>query len=172
MVKWPSTQSATIVAPGTEAHSISHLILNHGCMLSAQQVTLSPRIQRPLTWLNIQPTVSPLIVSAQLLLIHLKGKFTMNMTQATGPGGVPTASLITSGVALEGKQLIKDGDNLSLTHGYAMAALVLVFTPILALHLLTGARLRWMNYTLFTLVAVVGLVCGFYDSMSYNRVCF
>lgn len=95
----------------------------------------------------------------------------MNMTQATGPGGVPAASLASSGVALEGEQLIRDGDNLSLTHGYAMAALVVVFTPILALHLLLGARLRWMNYTAFTLVALVGLVCGFYDSMTYNRVC-
>ena len=93
------------------------------------------------------------------------------MTQATGPGGVPAASFASSGVTLEGKQIIKDGDNLSLTHGYAMLALVIVFAPILALHMLTGARLRWINYTAFTLVALVGLVCGFYHSMTYNRVC-
>jgi hypothetical protein len=95
----------------------------------------------------------------------------MDMTQATGPGGVPAASSISSGITLTGNQYIKDGDELSVTHGYAMAALVLVFTPILILHLLSGARLRWINYTVFILVAVLGLVCGFYDSMTYNRVC-
>jgi hypothetical protein len=95
----------------------------------------------------------------------------MNMTQATGPGGVPLASSTSSGVTLTGQQYIADGDDVSVTHGYVMGALVLLIAPILVLHLFTQARLRWITYTVFVLVALVGFAGGFYDSTYYNRVC-
>lgn len=95
----------------------------------------------------------------------------MDMTQATGQGGVPPASSVSSGVTFNGEKYVQDGDYVSVTHGYIMAASVLIFTPILILHLLSGARLRWLNYTIFVLIALVGLACGFYDSTYYNRVC-
>jgi hypothetical protein len=106
-----------------------------------------------------------------MLLIVPTGKFTVDMTQATSQGGVPAASSVSSGVTFNGKKYVQDGDYVSVTHGYVMAAFVLIFTPFLIVHLLSGARLRWLNYTIFTLVGVVGLACGFYDSTYYNRVC-
>jgi cytochrome b561 len=50
-----------------------------------------------------------------------------------------------------------------------MAALIIVFTPLLVLHLQTKAPWRWLQYTLFTLVVILGFSIGFYDSMNYNR---
>jgi hypothetical protein len=94
----------------------------------------------------------------------------MDMVQATGPGGVPAAASVSSGVTFEGKKYVNDADFVSVTHGYLMAALVLICTPLLILHLLSGARLRWMNYTLFILVLLTGWAFGIFDSKIYNRV--
>lgn len=105
------------------------------------------------------------------LLIKSNRKITMDMVQATGPGAVPEASTISSGVTLNGKQYIKNGDDFAVTHGYAMEALLILFTPLLMLHVFSGARFRWINYTIFDIVAVVGLAAGFYDSTIYTRVC-
>jgi hypothetical protein len=94
----------------------------------------------------------------------------MNMTQATGPGGIPVASSASSGIIFTGNQYIEDGDEVSVIHSYAMAALLIFFAPTLILHPLSGARLWWITDTVFIIVAVVGFTCGFYDSTYYNRV--
>jgi len=57
----------------------------------------------------------------------------MDMIQATGLGGVPVAVSSMSGVTLIGNQFIEDGDDASITHGYSMAALQLVFTALLCI---------------------------------------
>jgi hypothetical protein len=94
----------------------------------------------------------------------------MDMVQATGSGGLPAAEAIMSGVTLVGHQYIKDGDFLSQTHGWTMASLVVIFGPILVLHLVSGARFRWISHLFFGVVLVVGLATGIYDSTYYNRV--
>jgi hypothetical protein len=94
----------------------------------------------------------------------------MDMVQATGPGGVPATAFVSSGVTFEGKKYVNDADFVSVTHGYLMAALVIVCTPLLVLHLMTGARLQWMNYTIFILVLLTGWAFGIFDSNTYNRV--
>jgi hypothetical protein len=63
------------------------------------------------------------------------------MIQAISQGGVLDAASVSSGVTFNGKQYIQDGDYVSVTHGYVMAALVLLFPPILILHVLAESRL-------------------------------
>ena len=74
------------------------------------------------------------------------------MIQATGLGVVPVAVSSISGVTLIGNQFIEDGDDASITHGYSMATLLLVFTPLLVLHLISGVRFCWLNYLVFIIV--------------------
>ena len=78
----------------------------------------------------------------------------MDMIQATGLGGVPVAVSSISGVTLIGNQFIEDDDDddASITHGYSMAALLLVFTPVLVPHLISEVQLRWLNYLVFIIV--------------------
>jgi uncharacterized membrane protein len=52
-----------------------------------------------------------------------------------------------------------------------MAALVLVFTPFLMLHLLSKTRLISITYVVFAIVVLLGYVTGIWDSLNYNRVC-
>ena len=80
----------------------------------------------------------------------------MNMVQTTGPGRVPAIVSVSSGVTFEGEKYINDEDFVSVTHGYLMAALVLICTPLLMLYLLSGGRLRWMNYTFSIPVLLTG----------------
>jgi hypothetical protein len=82
------------------------------------------------------PTNNPVSsdpLSADLTQHSTYGKFTMDMIQATGMGGVPVAVSSMSGVTLIGNQFIEDGDDASITHGYSMAALLLVFTALLCI---------------------------------------
>lgn len=95
----------------------------------------------------------------------------MNMVQATGAGGVPLASNITSGATLLGS-LVKDGDKASRAHGFLMALVALVIIPLDAiiiglfkwpmLHVFTG------SFVLFLVLTAMGL--GIYVSTEYNRV--
>jgi len=94
----------------------------------------------------------------------------MDMGQATGIAGVPSSTTQMSGVELVGHQFVCDGDRVALTHGYAMAALVLVLTPFLMLHLLSKTRLISVTYVLFAIVVLLGYVTGIWDSLNYNRV--
>lgn len=95
----------------------------------------------------------------------------MNMIQATGIAGVPDSTTQMSGAELVGHQSINDGDYVALTHGYAMAALVLVFAPFLMLHLLSNIRLISVTYVVFASMVVLGNVSGIWDSLNYNWVC-
>ncbi|KAH8776922.1 hypothetical protein BGZ57DRAFT_854323 [Hyaloscypha finlandica] len=72
------------------------------------------------------------------------------------PGRVPAVVSVSSGFTSEGEKYVNDEDFVSVTHGYLMAALVLICTPLLMLYLLAGARLRWMNYTFFIPVLLTG----------------
>jgi hypothetical protein len=94
----------------------------------------------------------------------------MDMVQATGVAGVPSNTTQMSGVELVGHQFVADGDHVALTHGYAMVVLVLVFTPVLMLHLLSKTRLISVTNVFFTIVALLGYVTGIWDSLNYNRV--
>lgn len=94
----------------------------------------------------------------------------MDMVQATGPGGLPNATNAMSGVTLVGDQYIQDGDYVAQIHGWTMPALAILFTPLLLLHLLSGVRLRCINYTVFIIVLITGLLTAFWDSVNYNRV--
>jgi hypothetical protein len=96
--------------------------------------------------------VSPGSLSADLTQHSTYGKCTVDMVQATGLGGVPVAVSSMSGVTLIGNRFIEDGDDASITHGYSMAALLLVFTPVLVPHLISEVRLRWLNYLVFIIV--------------------
>jgi hypothetical protein len=94
----------------------------------------------------------------------------MNMVQATGPGGVPAVVSVSSGFTFEGEKYVNDEDFVSMTHGYLMVALVLICTPLLMHHLLSGARLRLMNHTFFILVLLTGWALGIFDSNIYDWV--
>jgi hypothetical protein len=118
----------------------------------------------------ISNPVSSDSLSADLTQHSTYGKFTLDMIQATGLGGVPVAVSSMSGVTLTGNQFIEDGDDASITHGYSVAALLLFFTPLLMLHLISGVRLRWLNYLIFIIVLLIRLAAGFFDSTYYNRV--
>jgi hypothetical protein len=114
-----------------------------------------------------RPTSNPVSsdsLSADLTQHSAYGKFTLDMIQATGLGGVPVAVSSMLGVTLTGNQFIEDGDDASITHGYSVAALLLFFTPLLMLHLISGVRLRWLNYLVFIIVLLIGLAAGFFDS--------
>ncbi|KAF8851109.1 hypothetical protein BDZ45DRAFT_808600 [Acephala macrosclerotiorum] len=65
------------------------------------------------------------------------GKFTMHMTQAAVAGQLPNPTKQMSGVTVVGNQYIKNGDIVAPIHGRLMAALVIIFTPLLTLHLLS-----------------------------------
>jgi hypothetical protein len=80
----------------------------------------------------------------------------MNTVQATGPGGVLAVVSVSSRVTFEVEKYVNDEDFVSVTHGYLMAALVLICTPLLMLYLLSGGRLRWMNYTFSIPVLLTG----------------
>lgn len=93
------------------------------------------------------------------------------MIQATGPGGVPPASNITSGATLVGS-LVEDGDSASIAHGFLMAIVALVIIPFDVIiigifkwpmvHVFTG------SLVLFLVLTAMGL--GIYVSTEYNRV--
>ncbi|KAH8687779.1 hypothetical protein BGZ60DRAFT_16143 [Tricladium varicosporioides] len=98
------------------------------------------------------------------------GRFTVDMPHATGNfTGIPPASTVNSGVLIDEDRETRDGDHIALVHGYIMAALILVCTPLLFLHITSQARMIWITSAVFGLVLVVGYVCGIWDSSNYLR---
>lgn len=94
----------------------------------------------------------------------------MDMLQATGSGVLPIGEATMSGVTLIGHQMIKDGDFVSQTHGWTMAASVALLSPIVVLHMISRAQFRWISHMILGSVFIVGLATGLYDSTYYNRV--
>jgi hypothetical protein len=93
----------------------------------------------------------------------------MSLPLATGPSGIPNPSPADYGTQPVGDQYTYEGDILGSLHGYCMAALVIIFTPLLTLHLLSGFRARWVSVVLFIVVLLLGLVTGFFVSVNYLR---
>jgi len=93
----------------------------------------------------------------------------MNLPLATGPSGLPNPSPADNGTQPVGDQYTYEGDILGAFHGYCMAVLVIILTPLLTLHLLSGFRARWISVVLFAIVLLLGLVTGFFVSVNYLR---
>ncbi|KAF4632306.1 hypothetical protein G7Y89_g5820 [Cudoniella acicularis] len=99
------------------------------------------------------------------------GHFTMNMIQATGPGGLPPSqSTIESGAALSGS-LQKDGDKASPGHGILMILITLILIPF---DVIIVGVCKWMrphiiisSFSLILVITSMGL--GIYVSTEYNR---
>ena len=93
----------------------------------------------------------------------------MNLPLATGPSGLPNPSPADNGTQPVGDQYTYEGDILGAFHGYCMAVLVIILTPLLTLHLLSGFRARWISVVLFVIDLLLGLVTGFFVSVNYLR---
>jgi hypothetical protein len=93
----------------------------------------------------------------------------MSLSLATGPSGLPNPSPADNGTQPVGDQYTYEGDILGAFHGYCMAVLVIILTPLLTLHLFFGFRARWVSIVLFVIVLLLGLITGFFVSVNYIR---
>ncbi|OBT88244.1 hypothetical protein VE02_02776 [Pseudogymnoascus sp. 03VT05] len=134
--------------------------------------------------LNLSTTVQPFIyavgpngvpISSDSQTAGLRrhdsfGHFTMNMVQATGLGGVPLASNITSGATLLGS-LVKDGDKASKAHGFLMALVALVIIPfdVIIIGLFKWPMLHVFTGSLVLFLVLTAMGLGIYVSTEYNR---
>lgn len=99
------------------------------------------------------------------------GQFTMDMTAATGMGGVPRASSASSGVQMQG-DMTRDSDRKSLAHALLGCLVLFVVWP---LNVLIAGFIRNIRFHIgFSVVTVIclGVVYGLGISTStqYNRV--
>lgn len=93
------------------------------------------------------------------------------MVQATGEGGVPTNTTLTSGAAAVGSARI-DHDYGNAFHALIMTGAFVILFPlgVLFLRVFEKVILHWLNQAFAVLVVIVGAGIGIYISLMYNKV--
>lgn len=100
------------------------------------------------------------------------GKFTMDLKQATGEGGVPTATTTETGV----KHLQDDDDESNhvsnALHGLIMAASFVILFPTGAvfLRVLGKVWLHWLTQLGTVFCVLIGMALGIYISIKHDSV--
>lgn len=95
----------------------------------------------------------------------------MDLTQATGTGGVPTNTASISGAAAVGSPTT-DSDWGLIGHLVLMVlAFVILFpTGYLLLRYFDSVKYHWYMQSAAALITLVGVATGVYESRLYNKV--
>lgn len=100
------------------------------------------------------------------------GSFTMDMVRATGGSGVlPTSYKTTVGSAVNG-EISTDSNWPSIIHALCLcgALILLMPTGVVFLRISPGSvRWHWINQSLATVIAGIGIAIGFYLSTMYTK---
>ncbi|KAJ6105048.1 hypothetical protein N7486_003737 [Penicillium sp. IBT 16267x] len=100
------------------------------------------------------------------------GVFTMDMVHATGgSGGLPTSYTTSVGSALSG-HVISDSNWPSIIHALCACGALILFNPtgVVFLRILPkSVRWHWINQTLSSALAILGIVIGFYLSTMFTK---
>lgn len=95
----------------------------------------------------------------------------MDLTQATGSGGVPADTTSNSGAAAVGSPRT-DSDWGLIGHLVLMVLAFVVLFPVgyLLLRYFDSVKYHWYMQTAAALVTLVGVAIGVYESRQYNKV--
>lgn len=100
------------------------------------------------------------------------GRFSMNMKQATGgTGGIPSSLTTATGSQQDG-HISHDSNWPAIIHGLAACVAFVVFMPLGVIFLRifpSSVRWHWVNQTLASILAIVGILFGFYLSTMYTK---
>ncbi|RHZ55405.1 cytochrome and DOMON domain-containing protein [Aspergillus thermomutatus] len=100
------------------------------------------------------------------------GRFSMDMTRATGgSGGLPDSYTSSIGSSLDGG-VSNDSNWPAVIHGVALcgAFILLMPTGVILLRVAPGSvRWHWLNQTLASVIAIIGVLIGFWLSTMYTR---
>jgi len=113
------------------------------------------------------------------MLMMIKGRFTMNLAQATGPDGVFTppvggSNITTGAVFVDGGVHATERSQASTAHGIVFVVAILVIAPADAL--IAGALKRWpslhaVSATVYVAMVIGALVPGLAISREHVAVC-
>ncbi|KAI2746649.1 hypothetical protein DTO013E5_150 [Penicillium roqueforti] len=100
------------------------------------------------------------------------GIFTMDMVRATGgSGGLPTSYTNSTGSVLS-KSITNDSNWPSIIHGLCLCGALILLMPagvVLLRVAPKSVRWHWINQTLSSAIAIVGIIIGFYLSTMFTK---
>ncbi|GAD98405.1 conserved hypothetical protein [Paecilomyces variotii No. 5] len=100
------------------------------------------------------------------------GRFFMDMKQATGgAGGIPSSLTTATGSRQDGNPS-HDSNWPAIIHGLAACVAFVIFMPvgIIVLRIFpSSVRWHWVNQTFASILAIVGILFGFYLSTMYTK---
>lgn len=97
----------------------------------------------------------------------------MDMVHATGgTGGLPTSYSISQGSSSEGGEVKEDSNWPSIIHALCLCGALILLFPFGAILLRVypkSVRWHWVNQTISTCLAFIGMVIGFYLSTQFTK---
>ncbi|GLI73743.1 hypothetical protein PoHVEF18_001965 [Penicillium ochrochloron] len=101
------------------------------------------------------------------------GVFNMDMVHATGgSGGLPTSYTTSQGSSSEGEEVKSDSNWPSIIHALCLCGALILLFPFGAILLRVfpkSVRWHWVNQTISTCLAFIGMVIGFYLSTQFTK---
>lgn len=95
------------------------------------------------------------------------------MVHATGgPGGLPTSYSTSQGSSSEGKEIQNDSNWPSIIHALCLCGALILLFPFGAILLRVypkSLRWHWVNQTISSCIAFIGIVIGFYLSTMFTK---
>lgn len=112
------------------------------------------------------------VIKLLILTLSRPGRFSMDMKQATGgAGGIPSSLMTATGSKQDGNPS-HDSNWPAIIHGLAVCVAFVILMPVGVIFLRifpSSVRWHWVNQTFASILAIVGILFGFYLSTMYTK---